>query len=203
MFYYLEGDVTLISQNLAVIDIGGVGYACTTTLKTLSHLETGKKAKLFTYCNIKEDAFDIYGFYDISEKRCFEQLISVSGVGPKVALAILSSASPESLALAIIGDDESALTTAPGVGKKLAQRIILELKDKVSKEMPALKASGFVPAGDGTGQQDSGSKQRDAATALTVLGYSQGEISAAMRSIDTETLSVEEIIRIVLKSSLK
>ena len=203
MFYYLEGDVTLISQNLAVIDIGGAGYACITTLKTLSHLETGKKAKLFTYCNIKEDAFDIYGFYDISEKRCFEQLISVSGVGPKVALAILSSASPESLALAIIGDDESALTTAPGVGKKLAQRIILELKDKVSKEMPALKASGFVPVGDGLGQPDSGSKQRDAATALTVLGYSQGEISAAMRSIDIETLSVEEIIREVLKSSLK
>ena len=203
MFYYLEGNVTVISQNLAVIDIGGVGYACMTTLNTLSHLEIGKKAKLYTYCNVKEDAFDIYGFYNISEKRCFEQLLSVSGVGPKAALSILSSASPESLALAIIGDDESALTVAPGVGKKLAQRIILELKDKVSKEMPALKASGFIPRGDGAGQTDLGSKQRDAAAALTVLGYSQGEISAAMRSIDLDALSVEEIIREVLKNSLK
>jgi len=201
MFYYLEGNVTVIAQNLAVIDIGGVGYACMTTLNTLSHLETGKKAKLFTYCNVKEDAFDIYGFYGISEKRAFEQLLSVSGVGPKVALAILSSASPEALALAIIGDDESALTAAPGVGKKLAQRIILELKDKVSKEMPALKASGFVPSSDAAGQ--AGSKQRDAAAALTVLGYSQGEISAAVRTIDVEALSVEEIIREVLKNSIK
>jgi len=201
MFYYLEGNVTVIAQNLAVIDINGVGYACMTTLNTLSHLETGKKAKLYTYCNIKEDAFDIYGFYNTSEKRAFEQLLSVSGVGPKAALSILSSASPETLALAIIGDDESALTIAPGVGKKLAQRIILELKDKVSKEMPALKASGYVPASSGAGYD--GSKQRDAAAALTVLGYSQGEISAAMRSMDIEALTIEEIIREVLKSSVK
>jgi len=201
MFYYLEGTVTVLANNLAVIDIGGVGYACMTTLNTLSHLETGKRAKLFTYCNVKEDAFDIYGFFGISEKRAFEQLLSVSGVGPKAALSILSSASPESLALAIIGDDESALTIAPGVGKKLAQRIILELKDKVSKEMPALKASGFVPQSDIAGQ--SGTKQRDAAAALTVLGYSQGEISAAMRGLDIDELTVEEIIREVLKNSIK
>ena len=201
MFYYLEGNVTVIAQNLAVIDIGGVGYACMTTLNTLSHLETGKKVKLYTYCNVKEDAFDIYGFYDTSEKRAFQQLLSVSGVGPKAALSILSAASPETLALAIIGDDESALTVAPGIGKKLAQRIILELKDKVSKEMPTLKASGFVPASNGVGS--AGSKQRDAAAALTVLGYSQGEISAAMRSLDIEALTVEEIIREVLKSSMK
>jgi len=203
MFYYLEGTITVITQNLAVVDAGGVGYACYTTLNTLSHLEMNKKAKLFTYCNVKEDAFDIYGFYSLSEKRCFEQLLSVSGVGPKAALSILSSASPESLALAIIGDDESALTIAPGVGKKLAQRIILELKDKVSKEMPALKASGFVPQSDSTGQPSPGSKQRDAAAALAVLGFGQSEISAAMRSLDIEALSTEEIIREVLKNSIK
>ena len=201
MFYYLEGIVTVIAQNLAVIDIGGAGYACMTTLNTLSHLETGKKAKLYTYCNVKEDAFDIYGFYDTSEKRAFEQLLSVSGVGPKAALSILSSSSPELLALAIINDDESALTIAPGIGKKLAQRIMLELKDKVSKEMPSLKASGYVPPSDSTGQP--GSNQRDAAAALVVLGYSQGEISAAMRCIDATGLSVEEIIREVLKNSIK
>jgi len=201
MFYYLEGNVSVMSHNLAVIDIGGVGYACMTTLNTLSHLEVGSKAKLYTYCNIKEDAFDIYGFYDTSEKRAFEQLLSVSGVGPKAALSILSSASPETLALAIIGDDETALTIAPGIGKKLAQRIILELKDKVSKEMPTLKATGFTPASSAT--SPAGSKQRDAAAALTVLGYSQGEISAAMRNLEIDTLTVEEIIREVLKSSVK
>ena len=201
MFYYLEGTVAVISQNLAVIDTGGVGYACMTTLNTLSHLETGKKAKLYTYCNVKEDAFDIYGFFDVSEKRCFELLISVSGVGPKAALSILSSATPESLALAIISDEETALTIAPGVGKKLAQRIILELKDKVSKEASAMQASGYVPPRPGEGQP--GSKQRDAASALAVLGYSQGEISAAMRSVDVNALTVEEIIREVLKKSVK
>jgi len=201
MFYYLEGIVTIIGQNLAVIDIGGVGYACMTTLSTLSRLETGKKARLYTYCNIKEDAFDIYGFYDLSEKRCFELLIGVSGVGPKAAISILSTATPESLALAIIDDNEAALTVAPGVGKKLAQRIILELKDKVSKETTALKSSGYVPPRAEAGQP--ASKQRDAAAALAVLGYSQSEISAAMRGIDTAALTVEEIIREVLRNSAK
>ena len=201
MFYYLEGVITVIGLNLAVVDAGGVGYACMTTLNTLSRLETGKKARLYTYCYIREDAFDLYGFYDISEKRCFEQLIGVSGVGPKAALSILSSATPESLALAIVSDDETALTIAPGIGKKLAQRIILELKDKVSKDTAALKSAGYVPPGDAPGQQ--GSKQRDAAAALAVLGYSQGEISAAMRTIDISQLSVEEIIKEVLKNSVK
>ncbi|MCL2249625.1 MAG: Holliday junction branch migration protein RuvA [Oscillospiraceae bacterium] len=201
MFYYLEGNVTVTAQNLAVIDINGVGYACLTTLSTLSHLEIGKKAKLYTYCNIKEDAFDIYGFYDTNEKRAFEQLLSVSGVGPKAALSILSASSPESLALAIIGDDEAMLTRAPGVGKKLAQRIILELKDKVSKEMPTLRATGAVPAISGVASL--GTKQSDAAAALAVLGYSQGEISAAMRSIDITDMSVEDVVKEVLKTSLK
>ena len=201
MFYYLEGTVAITGQNLAVIDIGGAGYACMTTINTLARLKTGVKARLYTYCNVKEDAFDIYGFYDLSEKRCFELLIGVSGVGPKAALSILSSATPESLALAIISDDETALTIAPGIGKKLAQRIILELKDKVSKETDAMKLSGYAQPRDNAGQ--SGSKQRDAAAALAVLGYSQGEISAAMRGIETNALTVEEIIREVLKNSVK
>ena len=197
MFYYLEGTVAVMGQNLTVIDIGGAGYACMATANTISRLETGKKARLYTYCNIKEDAFDIYGFFDLSEKRCFEHLLGVSGVGPKAALSILSSATPESLALAVISDDETALTLAPGVGKKLAQRIILELKDKVSKEAAALKPSGYIPPRGDAGQP--GAKQRDAAAALAVLGYSQGEISAALRGIDTDALTVEEIIREVLR----
>ena len=209
MFHYLEGTVAVIGQNLAVVDIGGAGYACMTTMNTLSRLEVGKKARLYTYCYIKEDAFDLFGFFDLGEKRCFMQLISVSGVGPKAALSILSSATPESLALAIISDDESALTIAPGIGKKLAQRIILELKDKVSKELAgafsmdaaAMRAVGRTAPGGGAALP--GASQRDAAAALAVLGYNQGEISAAMRTIDTANLTVEEIIRQVLKNSVK
>ena len=201
MFYYLEGNITEIGQNLAVVDISGAGYACKATAHTLSRLETGKKAKLYTFCYIKEDAFDIYGFFDLSEKRCFEHLLSVSGVGPRAALSILSSATPESLALAVISDDETALTIAPGIGKKLAQRIILELKDKVSKQAAApLPSLPRMAEGADPRLASPGTKQRDAAAALAVLGYSQGEISAAMRRIDIDALTVEEIIREVLKS---
>ena len=204
MFYYLEGNVSLIAQNLAVIDIGGVGYACRVTMNTISRLELNKKAKLYTFCYIKEDIFDIYGFFDLSEQRCFELLLGVSGVGPKAALSILSSSTPESLALAIISGNETALTVAQGIGKKIASRIILELKDKVSKETTAMKASGYIPSYSGDNSDLAslpGSKQRDAAAALAVLGYTQGEISASMRGVDITELSVEEIIRAVLKGS--
>lgn len=201
MFYYLEGTVSVIESNIAVIDIGGVGYCCYTTLNTLSHLEKGKKARLYTYCNIKEDAFDIYGFYDLGEKRCFEMLLSVSGVGPKAALSILSSTTPENLAIAIISDNDKILTAAPGIGKRIAQRIILELKDKVSKEEAAMTASGAGGFAGSSGKE--GKKAADAAAALAVLGYTQGEISAAMRGLNTDELTVEEIIKQVLKNTMK
>ena len=200
MFYYLEGVVAVIETNLAVIDVGGVGYACYTTMNTLSHLETGKKARLYTYCNIREDAFDIYGFYELGEKRFFEQLLTVSGIGPKAALSILSSGTPESLALAIATGDEKVLTLAQGIGKKIAQRVILELKDKIAKDTPSPSGAGSLSAPLASGA--SGSKMSDAASALAVLGYSQSEITVALRGIDTEALSVEEIIRDVLKGSL-
>ena len=201
MFYYLEGTVTVIGPNLAVIDAGGVGFACHVTVNTLSFLEKGKKARLYTYCNIKEDAFDLYGFYDMSEKRCFEMLLSVSGVGPKAALSILSATTPEGLAVAIVTDNDRLLTAAPGVGKRIAQRIILELKDKISKETATLKAGGYVqPSAETSGV---GGKLNEVTAALTVLGYTPGEISAALRGVDAESASVEEIIRTVLKGSLK
>jgi len=201
MFYYLNGTVTVIDINMAVIDVGGAGYKCAVTTQTLSHLTLNKPAKLYTYCNIKEDAFDIYGFYDLSEKRSFEMLLTVSGVGPKAALSILSTVTPESLAMAILTGDEKALTAVPGVGKRIAQRIILELKDKTSKEADALAKSGFAPAV--TGLATPGGKSADAAAALAVLGYTQAEISAAMRHVDVETLTVEEIIKQVLKNTMK
>ena len=201
MFYYLEGVITIVEPNLAVVDAGGAGYACHTTTHTLSRLELGKKARLYTYCNIKEDAFDIFGFFDVSERRFFEQLLTVSGVGPRAALSILSSGTPETLAMAIINDDERMLTLAPGVGKKLAQRVILELKDKIAKESAGMKLSGLTPAAGGPGA--SGSKLNDASSALAVLGYSPAEISVALRGMETESLTVEEIIRNVLKNSIK
>ena len=201
MFYYLEGNITVIEAGIAVVDIGGVGYCCYTTANTLSFLEVGKKARLYTYCNIKEDTFDIYGFHDLSEKRCFELLLSVSGVGPKAALSILSSASPEGLAMAIVTDNDKILTSAPGVGKRIAQRIILELKDKMSKETSAMKGSGFVLPTSDSGTV--GNKINDVSAALTVLGYSSAEISSALRGIATEQLTVEEIIKEILRNTMK
>ena len=198
MFYYIEGTVAVIDAGLAVIDCGGVGYACYVTINTLSKLENGAKTRLYTYCNIKEDAFDIYGFQSLGEKRCFELLLSVSGVGPKAALAILSACTPESLALAVVSDDVTALTRAQGIGKKLAQRVILELKDKVSKETELLRGSGYVPSTAGAG-----AKTDEAQAALAVLGYTSSEISALMRSLDFESMTTEEIVREALKDSLK
>ena len=201
MFYYLEGIVTIIQPNMAVVDIGGAGYRCQATTYTISGLHTGEKARLYTYCNVKEDAFDIYGFLDLSEKRCFEMLLSVSGVGPKAALSILSATTPEGLALAIVSENEKALTAAPGIGKRIAQRIILELKDKVSKETDSLKAGGFVPPASASSA--AGSKLADVTAALTVLGYTPGEISSVLRHVDMEALTVEEIIKEVLRQSVK
>ena len=195
MFYYLNGTVTVMDTNLAVIDCGGVGYACNTTGYTLSQLQIGKQQKLFTYCHVKEDAFDIFGFSTRDELNCFQRLISVSGVGPKVALAILSSVTPSQLTLAIMTGDEKTLTMAQGVGKKMAQRIILELKDKLAGELPS--SSNAIPA---SMPSVSGNKTAEASAALASLGYSQSEIGVALKGIDVETLSIEDIIRRALRA---
>ncbi len=198
MFYYLNGTVAETGPNLAVIDCGGVGYACATTNYTLSQLTKGEKAKLYTYLHVREDIFDIYGFASQSELNSFKMLIGVSGVGPKAALAVLSSTTPNQLAMAIVTGDEKALTSAPGIGKKIAQRIILELKDKLSKEQSHFtvdNSSAPIPV-----QTD---KASEAAAALTVLGYSSQEISVALRGLDLAALSLEEIIRQALKRMLK
>ena len=124
MFYYLNGTITILDTNLAVVDCGGVGYACHTTNYTISRLQVGRQARLYTYCNIKEDAFDIFGFYTREELDCFEKLLSVGGVGPKAALAILSVVTPDQFTLAVMTQDVKTLTMAQGVGKKLAERIM-------------------------------------------------------------------------------
>ena len=142
MFYYVKGPVAHIAPYLAVIDCGGVGYACHTTANTLSYLKKGEVAKLYTYLHVREELFDLYGFSTEEERSCFELLIGVSGVGPKAALSILSATSPEGLAMSIITGDEKALTVAQGIGKKIAQRIILELKDKLAKGQLGTSAGG-------------------------------------------------------------
>ena len=198
MFYYLKGKVTVIEQNLAVIECGGIGFQCIVTMNTLSRLERGKEVTLYTYCNVREDGFDIFGFHELSEKRSFEMLLGVSGVGPKAAVSILSAVTPEGLALAVLNHDEKMITSAQGVGKKIAQRIILELQDKISKESAALTASGSAPSVPAAA---SGSKYSDAAAALSVLGFTPGEASALLRRIDVDALTVEEIIKEALKLS--
>jgi len=200
LFYHISGAVTDILPSLAVIDCGGVGYALNVSAATLSRLKKGDTAKLYTYCNIREDLFDIYGFFTLGEKRCFEMLIGVSGVGPKAALAILSALSPEELALAIIGGDEKKLTAAAGVGKKLAQRVILELKDKLAKEAGF---EGFgIPSGGSAPPFGAGGKLSDAQSALTVLGYTPSEAAAALKDID-EGETLENIIKLALKKMIK
>lgn len=201
LFYYLRGTITALEAGLAVVDCGGVGYACYTTSYTQSQLQVGKEQKLFTHCAIREDAVDIFGFATKEERTCFERLIGVSGVGPKAALAILSTTSPDRFTLAVVTGDEKALTAAPGVGKKLAQRIILELKDKIAGEQARIDASAgasaaVIPAAGG-------GKLAEATAALTVLGYSQSEIGLALRGVDVENLSVEDIIRTCLRAMVR
>ena len=200
MFYYVEGTVAELQPYLAVIDCSGVGYACMTTNNTLSALKKGQKARLYPYLHVAENAFGLYGFKTQSELSSFRMLIGVSGVGPKAALAILSVGTPETLAMAIVTGDEKALTVAPGIGKKIAQRIILELKDKIAKEQAA---SGLPMSGSTGGQVSFSSKATEAAAALAVLGYSSQEVAAAMKGVDVETLSLEEIIRQSLKKMVK
>ncbi len=199
MFYYLNGTVGHLGPNLAVVDCGGVGYACRTTSYTLSALTVGKEAKLFTYLNVREDAMELYGFSSEQERTCFRLLTGVSGVGPKAALSILSATTPEGLTSAIVTGNEKALTVAPGIGKKIAQRIILELRDKLS--------GGQYPTGEsygGTGvtviPQDKGS---EAAAALAVLGYGPSEIAAALKGVEMDDLTVAEVVRQALRNMKK
>ena len=200
MFYYVSGPVADIEPGLAVIDCGGVGYACATTNYTLSRLKKGTPAKLYTYLNVREDAMELFGFADQSELRSFKLLISVSGVGPRAALAILSAVTPQQLALAVVAGDEKALTAANGIGKKIAQRVILELKDKLAAEEAVVSGKGSVPVIIGGLPH---SKKSEATAALAVLGYGSAEIAAALKGIDMDALSLEDIIRQALKKMMK
>ena len=193
MLYYVSGQVALLEPGLAVIDCGGVGYGCRVTAYTAAQLKLNQPAKLFITESIREDAYDLYGFIDREEQRCYDLLTSVNGVGPKAALAILS-AGPQNFTLAVMTGDEKLLTAAQGVGKKIAQRIILELKDKIGGSSAELDFSSPVAAVPATGNNAA-----LATAALQELGYSPAEIAAALKGADP-TASTEELVRHALRA---
>ena len=198
MLYYVSGPVTILEPGLAVIDCNGVGYGCRVTAYTAGQLKLNQNARLYITESIREDAFDLYGFISKEEQRCYELLTSVNGVGPKAAMAILSSGGPQNFTLAVMTGDEKMLTAAQGVGKKIAQRVILELKDKISKESASMDFSMSAA------QVKTASNQvNDAIAGLAVLGYSSAEIAPIIKQLDTDALSAEHIIKLVLKQMVK
>ena len=192
MLYYVSGPVAILEPGLAVIDCGGVGYGCRVTAYTAAQLKLNQTAKLFITESIREDAFDLYGFISREEQRCYELLTSVSGVGPKAAMAILA-AGPQNFTLAVMTGDEKLLTAAQGIGKKIAQRIILELKDKMgsSAELDLSGPAAAVPTAQNNTALANG--------ALQELGYSASEIAAALKGADPAA-STEELVRYALRA---
>ena len=196
MLYYVSGPVAILEPGLAVIDCGGVGYGCHITAYTAGQLKLDKPARLYVTESIREDAFELYGFISREEQRCFELLTSVNGVGPKAAMSILSAGGPQNFTLAVMTGDEKMLTAAQGVGKKIAQRIILELKDKIGGGNMELDFSGGAAAAPMP--QNTGNAAL-ANAALQELGYSPGEIAAAMKGVDP-TATTEEMVRYALRA---
>lgn len=196
MIYSVTGNVVDFDVNSVAVDVNGVAFRCMTTFTTSQKCASmGAKVMLYTYLNVREDAMELFGFYDKAEMDCFKMLITVNGVGPKMALAILSEMSADKVALSIAAGDHKALTKANGVGPKLAQRICMELKDKVG----SLAVGGTVEADlSAVSATLENSNTAEAVAALEMLGYSQSEASVAVSKIDS-SLSVENIIKQALK----
>ena len=187
MYYYIKGELVKIKDNFAVIETGGVGYKLYASKKTLDSFREGDRVTMYTYLNVHEDVFDLYGFADEDEQVMFLQLLSVSGVGPKAALSVLSEVTPKELAAAVITKNSKLLTKAQGVGAKMAQRIILELADKI-------KGTEILPEGAETAVSANSDSQSEAVSALMVLGYSQNEAKNAVAGADS-SLSTEQIVK--------
>ena len=195
MIYSLRGKLLHTDEGLAVIECGGVGYGCRTTKYTLAKICNKDEVQLFTYLHITENAVDLFGFADNAELVCFKHLISVSGVGPKAALSILSNITPSELALCIATDNSKALTKSPGIGGKTAQRIVLELKDKISKEQ-RISAQPLSPAAD---LHMAGNSVTEALNALAVLGFAPMQAQEALKGADPNS-TVEELIKCALRN---
>ena len=204
MYYYIEGKLAHKDMNIAVIDCGGVGYKLIVSQTTYSRLpEINAKVKLFTHLVVKEDVLDLLGFYDLSEKSAFLMLTSVSGIGVKVAMSVLSSLTPERFAFAVASGDYKELSIAQGVSTKTGQKIVLELKDKISKDNLTKSSesdSGFA-GGDSGGLLGINSKN-DAIIALIAIGYSRVEANNALKDIDLSQ-PLEEIIKMAFRNLVK
>jgi Holliday junction DNA helicase RuvA len=192
MYYSLRGEIIHLGPGTAVVECGGVGYRCQTTMNTQKRLSLGTEARLYTYLSVREDAMELFGFYSEEELGAFKSLISVSGVGPKVGLAILSALTPQQISLAIASGDIKTITLAQGVGKKLAQRIVLELKDKFNAGI-----SASVDFGQPVAAAPSGNIAK-ATEALSVLGYSASDVAPFISTLDG-SLPVEKLIGETLK----
>ena len=195
MLYSVRGKLIAIESNAAVVECGGVGYMCQTTMNTLKAVKLNTEVTLYTYLNVREDAVDLFGFATKAELETFKNLISVSGVGPKAGLAVLSELSPEQVAMAIASDDLKTITRAQGIGKKIAQRIVLELKDQLAKA--AKEDSSFAQAAQNSVNVSTGNVPK-AIEALGVLGYSPSDVSPVLAALDS-TLPVEQLISLTLK----
>ena len=207
MFHYINGKLAHLDPTFAVVDANGVGYKLTISGTTHSDMPPYLTAsepptvKLFTYMAVREDGIELFGFSKEEELASFKQLITVSGVGPKAAISILSQLTPQKLAIAICTDDKKAIAKANGIGPKTAARIVLELKDKLSKETVIDEDDTASPL-TVTGGANS-SKRKDAEDALSVLGYSRSEAASALRDIDTQNLELDDIIRLALKKLMR
>ncbi len=212
MFYYISGKLAALERELergfAVIDAGGVGYKLTVSGTTYDsmppHLSVSQppEVKLYTYMSVREDDVELFGFATLEELSAFKMLISVSGVGPKVALSVLSLLTPEKFAMAVCSDDKKTISKANGVGAKTAARIVLELKDKLMKSsvgMTGVVESNIPSGAASVSNATSRSKISEAQDALTVLGYNRVQINTVLSTIDTASLSLEEIIKAALK----
>ena len=205
MFYYIKGTLAHLDPSFAVVDAGGVGYKLTISGTTYEAMPANRSVKdpptikLFTYLAVREDGMELFGFATETELATFKLLITVSGVGPKAAMAILSHLTPEKFALAVCTDDKKTISKANGIGPKTAARVILELKDKLMKEAGGSDAFASIassPAGTPTAKSG---KLAEATDALMVLGYSRAEAVAAMKDMDIANMELEEIIRLSLK----
>ncbi|HIS78320.1 MAG TPA: Holliday junction branch migration protein RuvA [Candidatus Caccousia stercoris] len=196
MIYSVSGTLVHLEPGVAVVECGGVGFKCLTSMNTQRKLPNiGGQVKLYTKLNVREDAMDLFGFATLAELSCFTMLTAVSGVGPRVGLAILSELAPEQVALAVASGDSKALTRASGVGAKLAQRIALELKDKVKRM--GVAADGGSPVSP-AGVMSAAGNAANAVSALAVLGYTPSEAASVVAKFDS-SLPTEELIRLSLR----
>ncbi len=194
MIYSVNGEVTHLEQNIIVVECGGIGFECRSTASAVSRAGIGEKIKLYTYMNVREDAMELYGFVDESELNCFKMLICVSGVGCKVAVDILSSLSPQEFALAVVNEDAKTITRVKGIGNKMAQRIILELKDRLKKNN-SFETSDIPRINLGSA---AGNAFSEALTALMVLGFTNAQAQKALDGLSAE-LTVQELVKEGLK----